>query len=174
MREVVLETRIHAPIERCFDLARSIELHGECYVHSHERAIAGRTAGLIEAGESVTFSYRELGAPYRLSVRIARLERPRCFEDVMVEGDFFARFTHRHTFSPLPPAATLMRDHFQFELRWPLLDRLGVAALMAAKVKRSLARRNQILKQCAESNDWRRFLSDPATGARHGDHQGMD
>ena len=40
-------TAIHAPIERCFDLARSVEVHLAGNVHSGETAVAvgGVTSG---------------------------------------------------------------------------------------------------------------------------------
>jgi len=54
MTRIVLLTSIAAPIERCFDLARSIDLHMASTNWSGERAIAGVTSGLIGAGQEVT------------------------------------------------------------------------------------------------------------------------
>jgi hypothetical protein len=51
MTRIVLLTSIAAPIERCFDLARSIDLHMASTNWSGERAIAGVTSGLIGAGQ---------------------------------------------------------------------------------------------------------------------------
>jgi hypothetical protein len=53
MPEIILNTRILAPLEICFNLARSIDLHTESMKHTGERAVAGTTEGLIELGESV-------------------------------------------------------------------------------------------------------------------------
>ena len=44
---IELETRIYSDIETCFDLARSIDLHTISTAASNEKAIAGRTSGLI-------------------------------------------------------------------------------------------------------------------------------
>jgi len=51
MTRIVLLTSIAAPIERCFDLARSIDLHMASTNWSGERAIAGVTSGFIGAGK---------------------------------------------------------------------------------------------------------------------------
>ena len=51
---VKMETHVKAPIDRCFDLSRSIDLHVISTKNSHERATAGRTSGLIALGETVT------------------------------------------------------------------------------------------------------------------------
>jgi hypothetical protein len=50
-------TPIHAPIERCFDLTRGVEVHLLGNIHFQEPAVApgGRTSGLIELEESVTW-----------------------------------------------------------------------------------------------------------------------
>lgn len=52
---IILHTRINAPLEICFDLARSIDLHQESMKHTGEQAVAGTTKGLIELGELVTW-----------------------------------------------------------------------------------------------------------------------
>lgn len=48
MPTIILKTSINAPIERCFDLARSIDLHVQSMQSSGEKAIAGKRAGLID------------------------------------------------------------------------------------------------------------------------------
>ena len=57
-------TRIAAPIERCFDLSRSVEVHLAGNVHCGETAVAlgGVTAGLIELGQCVTWRARHFGS----------------------------------------------------------------------------------------------------------------
>ncbi len=61
MTRIELSTHINAPIERCFDLARSIDLHMESTKQTGEQAIAGRTSGLIGLGETVTWRAKHLG-----------------------------------------------------------------------------------------------------------------
>ena len=51
MIRIELVTRIAAPIERCFDLARSIDLHMASTDWTGERAIAGVTSELIGPGQ---------------------------------------------------------------------------------------------------------------------------
>jgi len=45
MVRIELTTRIAAPIERCFDLCRSIDLHMASTNWTGEKAIAGVTSG---------------------------------------------------------------------------------------------------------------------------------
>ncbi|MDV3308737.1 MAG: hypothetical protein LOY03_07970 [Cyclobacteriaceae bacterium] len=58
MPRIELTTIIHAPIERCFNLARSIDLHRPSVVGTKEEAVAGVTSGLIGMGEQVTWRAR--------------------------------------------------------------------------------------------------------------------
>lgn len=56
-------TVIRAPIERCFDLARSVEVHLAGNIHYGEAAMAtaGVTSGLIGLGEHVTWRAKHFG-----------------------------------------------------------------------------------------------------------------
>jgi hypothetical protein len=64
MIRLKLETFIAAPVARCFDLARGIDLHLASRNWTGERAIAGLTSGLIGLGEEVTFGR----SPFRVEI----------------------------------------------------------------------------------------------------------
>lgn len=83
-----LRTLINAPIERVFDLARSIDAHMASTSQTREKAISGRTSGLIEQGETVTWEATHFGIRQQLSVRITQMDRPYHFEDEMISGAF--------------------------------------------------------------------------------------
>jgi hypothetical protein len=70
MPVIHLTTIIKAPIQRVFDLSRSIDLHKESMAHTNERAIAGKTNSLIERGESVTWEAKHLLKKRYLTVAI--------------------------------------------------------------------------------------------------------
>ena len=54
MAKIILQNKIQAQIERCFDVARSIDLHKASTSKTNEEVIAGRILGLIELNENVT------------------------------------------------------------------------------------------------------------------------
>jgi len=138
------ETMIDAPPERCFDLSRSVELHLEAAASTGERAVDGVTAGLLGAGDTVTWEARHLGRRRRLTVRIASYDRPRFFRDEQVRGPF-RRLVHDHVFEPAS-GGTRMRDVFEFASGFPLLDRL----VLAPYLRRFLQRRNELIRRTAE------------------------
>jgi uncharacterized protein YndB with AHSA1/START domain len=63
MGHIQLEAEIAAPIERVFDLARNIDFHQRSTAHTRERAVGGRTSGLVGLSETVTWRARHLGEP---------------------------------------------------------------------------------------------------------------
>lgn len=79
MHTVQVETRIDAPLDRCFDLARSVDAHVASAEGTGERAVAGRRSGLLVLGEEVTWEARHLGIRQRLTSRITAFERPTFF-----------------------------------------------------------------------------------------------
>ena len=101
---IELETQIDAPIDRVFDLARSIDAHMPSTEDSNERAVAGRIAGLFEDGETVTWEAKHFGIRQRLSDRVTKFDRPRLFRDEMI-GGVFSSMHPIHRFCRRNPAA---------------------------------------------------------------------
>jgi len=54
MTKLQFKTLIHAPINQVFDLSRNIDFHMLSAKQTNEKAIAGRTSGLIRLNETVT------------------------------------------------------------------------------------------------------------------------
>lgn len=147
---VLLTTDIDAPIEKVFDLARDLDLHARSMAHTGERAVAGRTTGLMERGETVTWHARHFGIWWSLTSRITDVEPPTRFEDMQERGPF-AWFRHEHRFERLADGRTRMRDRWEHRsplgpLGW-LVDRLALGWYM----RRLLETRNAALKREAES-----------------------
>ncbi len=153
---IELTTAIAAPPERVFDLARSIDAHEQSTEGTQERAVAGVTRGLIGMGDEVTWEARHFGVKQRLTVRITGFERTSRFQDIMVSGAF-KRMKHDHEFKAQPPG-TVMVDCFEFESPFGILGRMVDRLFLAGYMRRFLVRRNQVLKNLAESEDWRRFV----------------
>lgn len=70
---IKIETTIHAPVQRCFDLSRSIDLHQISTIETKERAIAGKTSGLIGLNETVTWQAKHFGITQKLTSKITVL-----------------------------------------------------------------------------------------------------
>jgi ligand-binding SRPBCC domain-containing protein len=157
MVRLQLTTAIAAPIQRCFDLSRSIDLHMASTNWTGERAIAGVTAGLIGLGQEVTWSGRHFGFRITHTSRITAFESPNYFQDCMVQG-MFRRFCHDHYFETRG-GETLMRDVMEFEAPLGLMGQVVENLLLERHMRRLLERRNRCIQQTAESEDRKTYLA---------------
>ncbi len=152
-------TIIQAPIERCFDLARSVEVHLAGNVHFGEQAVAigGVTSGLLDIRQRVTWRARHLGMWQNLTSEITAMERPAYFQDTMIRGAFRC-MQHDHYFRSLSPSGTEMKDLFCFAAPIPLLGRIAEVTVLRRYMQSLLRERNSVLKEIAESSEWQRYL----------------
>jgi ligand-binding SRPBCC domain-containing protein len=157
MARIETTTRIAAPRERCFDLARSVDVHVRSAVGTAERAVAGRTAGLLGPHEETTWEATHFGRRLRLTSRITAFERPVRFRDSRVRGPF-ARLDHDHEFEDDGAGGTLMRDVFDYAAPLGLLGRIAERLFLTRHLRHFLDARNAELKRIAESDEWRRYL----------------
>jgi len=143
---------IRAPIEVCFDLARSVEVHLAGNVHWGESAVAagGVTSGLVGLGERVTWRARHFGVWQTLTSEITALERPTYFRDVMIEGAF-RRMTHDHFFRSLSAGVTEMKDVFCFAAPLGILGLMAEGLVLRRYMRALLRERNGVVKQFGES-----------------------
>jgi len=149
MTHLVIETFIAAPPGVVFDLARDVGAHNRSASFSAERAVQpGRTAGLLELGEIVTFEGVHFGIRQRFTAQIVEMERPHRFVDELVKATFKS-MRHVHEFEPRD-GGTLMRD----TLDW--VSPLGILGLIADKIavrrhlRDFLTRKQLALKAMAE------------------------
>ena len=151
-----LTTFVEAPINRVFDLARSITLHAKSMESTGEKAIDGVTSGLINLDETVTWQARHLFKERILKSKISAMTFPTFFEDEMLEGDFKS-IRHEHHFKPIANG-TIMIDLFHFETPCGKLGALVNTIFLTRYLRKLLIGRNQMIKQYAETNEWKSIL----------------
>ena len=125
-----------------------------------ETAIAGRTSGLLGAGEEVTWRARHFGVWLSLTSRITGYERPAFFCDSMVRGAF-ARLEHEHHFAEDGMGGTIMDDVLEFTAPGGVIGLLAERLVLRRYLRKFLVARNNVLAAAAESDDWRRFVLSP-------------
>ncbi|RVU01466.1 cell division protein [Mucilaginibacter limnophilus] len=152
MKSIIkLTTIINAPAETVFDLSRSIDLHIESTKHTGEKAIAGRTSGLIQMGESVTWQAKHFGIVQQLTSKITEFDRPRYFVDEMVKGAFKS-FRHEHRFME-NNGQTVMTDIFIFEAPFGWIGAFFSKLILKKYMTNLLAKRNAVIKSVAEAGN---------------------
>lgn len=76
MPKIEFKTKIYADKIVVFDLSRSIDLHKISTRHTNEEAIFGKTSGLIELNESVTWRAKHFGFYQTLTSKITEMKSP--------------------------------------------------------------------------------------------------
>ena len=145
---ITVETLILASPQRCFDLARDIDVHCQTTSSTKERAVAGVTSGLIGAGQSVTFEAVHFGVRQRLTSKITEFDAPHRFVDEMVEGAF-ASLRHVHEFEA-QGEHTLMRDTLEWRSPLGFLGNIADVLFLKAYMTRFIKERGEALRQVAE------------------------
>ncbi len=154
-------TRIVAPLQRVFDLSRSIDLERSLIVSWGGTVLDGRKTGLINRDETVTWRLWQFGLPVRHQSLIAAMESPEqfadwYFQDAMQSG-IFERFWHDHYFTATGEG-TVLRDEISFTVPWYLLGRIAERGWVRHRLEKLLSTRNTFIRELAESDGWKKFL----------------
>jgi ligand-binding SRPBCC domain-containing protein len=148
-----LTNTIQAPLKRCFDLSRSIDLHMITTKKTNEKAIAGRITGLVIEGDTVTWEATHLWKRQKLQSKITVVKSPTYFVDEQVFGAF-KRFKHEHIFEE-KGGITIMVDKFDYTSPWGLIGKLADKLFLTSYMKRFLTERNGVIKEFAETDRWK-------------------
>ncbi|WEK71357.1 MAG: SRPBCC family protein [Candidatus Chryseobacterium colombiense] len=148
MSRIHLSTIIEADIQTVFDLSRNIDLHQKSTSKTNEKAIAGRTSGLIEQGETVTWKAKHLGIYQTLTTKIVSMNKPHHFIDVMQKGAFKS-MKHQHIFTQ-EGKNTVMTDIFEFESPFGIIGKIFNTIYLKNYMKTFLLERNRLIKITAE------------------------
>lgn len=148
MTTIYLKTNIASNINTVFDLSRSIDLHQKSMAHTNEIAIAGKTSGLIELNETVTWQATHFGITQQLTSKVIQLIKPFVFVDEMVNGPFKS-FKHIHYFEENNNTITL-HDVFMYKSPFSFLGKIADVLFLKTYMTNFLKRRNKDIQYYAE------------------------
>lgn len=148
MTTINLNTKINAPIDKVFDLSRSIDVHIQTMNHTQEKAIAGRTSGCIELGETVRWRGKHFGVYVEHESIISAFEKPIYFIDEMIDGHF-KWLKHEHIFKE-KNGQTVMIDKFAYQTPFGVFGWLFDKLLLKKHLTAILEKRSNQIKELAE------------------------
>ena len=157
MMTVRHEVRVRAPAGRCFDLARSVDLHVDSSREIGARAIGGRRDGLPGEGDETRWSARFCGVRFAMTTRIEDFSSPGRFGDRLTRG-LLRQFAHVYRFEPTPDGGCAMSDELTVEVPFGPLGRLMERLYLARKMRGLVRRRLEHIKRVAEGENWRQYL----------------
>ncbi|MFJ9383748.1 cell division protein [Peribacillus sp. NPDC101481] len=140
---------IKAPVELCFDLARSVDIHTKTTAKTKEIAVDGVTEGLLEKGDTVTWEAIHFGIKQRLKAKVTLMEKPNKFVDIMVKGAFHS-FIHTHQFIE-EQGGTIMMDKFQYKSPFGPIGVLADKLFLEKYMRAFIVSRAKALKKIAEN-----------------------
>lgn len=152
MTTIELLTVIKAPIERCFDVSRDVKIHELSAKATNEQAIAGKTSGLCELNDEITWLATHFGVRQRMTVRISKMDRPIFFEDVMLRGAFKS-MRHEHHFRQVGDA-TEMTDIFMYETPFGFVGDWFDRLILKKYMTKFLVNRNQTIKEVSQGSGY--------------------
>jgi ligand-binding SRPBCC domain-containing protein len=115
-----------------------------------EIAVGGRTSGLCEEGDTITWEATHFLIRQRLTVEITKMEKPVFFEDRMVKGAFKS-MRHEHHFEQAD-SHTIMRDVFMYEVPYGIAGWIFDKVILRRYMTRFLRTRNEMIKRMAEGS----------------------
>lgn len=157
MSSIHLTTFISAPVERVFDLSRSINLHQISTSTTYERAVGGITSGLINENETVTWEAKHLFKTRQFTSKISVMKKPLYFIDEMIKGDF-KNFKHEHHFKSVSNG-TIMIDQLNFESPYGVIGKWMNTLYLKNYLEKLLESRNNVIKEYAETEKWKAILN---------------
>lgn len=120
------------------------------------KPVAGRTSGLVTAGDTIRWEGWQLGFPNFHVSLISTFDPPHFFQDRMIEGRF-RMFQHDHRFEQMPQGV-LLRDEVRFTMPFGPLGRLVGRLVLVPHIRRLMSRRFRLLRRIAEGEEWREYL----------------
>ncbi|QFT87546.1 hypothetical protein FIU87_02680 [Bacillus sp. THAF10] len=151
MPTIIHKEFIKAPMEKCFDLARNVDIHTKTTAKTREKAVDGVTRGLLEEGDSVTWEAIHFGVKQRLTAKVISMEKPYEFTDIMLKGAFQS-FTHTHRFESVTNG-TMMHDTFEYTAPLGPLGILADKLFLKRYMTGFIIDRAKELKKIAEASE---------------------
>lgn len=117
---------------------------------TNEKAIAGRTSGLINKGETVTWIGKHFGIYIQHQSIISEMDFPNYFVDEQLIGHFKS-FKHQHFFIQ-KENLTIMTDILDYETPFGFIGKLFNKLLLVNHLTNFIIYRNTILKELSENH----------------------
>ena len=141
-------TRISAPPEQCFDLARAVDFRVRVCEQTGERVTMRPDHDLLTLGDEMEVERRYLGVRRQLRSEIDQFKPPVHFREVATQSAF-RQFTHDRSFVAIH-GGTMMIDQIRFEAPLGPISSVAERKMLEPYLTRLIRKRAQALKEEAE------------------------
>jgi hypothetical protein len=159
MNKMEFNTHIKAPIQRCFDLARSIDFHKISIDPVTEETVAGCTSGLIGPNQRVLMQSRLWGFQFSSELKITKFTPP-FFFSYKITNSIFESIVHDYYFYDISEE-TVIVNHLFYQTRWGIFGDLLSVLFLEKYLAYIISKRNNLLREYAETSQWKELLPAP-------------
>jgi ligand-binding SRPBCC domain-containing protein len=156
MSKIILETFINSTPEVCYKLSLNVDLHQLSTSKTGEHIVDGISKGIMNLNDMVTWRAKHFGVWQNLSTKITETKPFEYFVDEMQKGAFKS-MKHEHYFIE-NEGITIMKDVFNFTSPLGILGIIFNKLILENYMRGFLVERNQLIKEIAESNNWKDFV----------------
>ncbi len=159
MNKIEFNTHIKAPIQHCFDLARSIDFHKLSAGPIKEESVAGCMTGLIGYNQHALMKSELWGLQFCTEIKIVKFNPPFFLSYEITDSRFISVF-HDYYFYDISEE-TVMINHFYYQTKWGLPGELFRFLFLEKFLSRMITKRNDLLREYAETEKWKDILPTP-------------
>lgn len=159
MNKIEFNTHIKAPIERCFDLARSIDFHKISVDPIKEESVAGCMTGLIGHNQHSLLQCTLYGLHFSTELKITKFNPP-FFLSFEIADSNFESIIHDYYFYDISDE-TVMVNHFYYRPKLGIVGEVLNFLLLEKYIARQISQRNNLLLEYAETDKWQDILPVP-------------
>ncbi|MFT3948860.1 MAG: SRPBCC family protein [Agriterribacter sp.] len=156
MSSIHLTTFIKAPADRVFNLCRNSTIFKKAFEGRKETLTASASDILVKQGDTMTLSAKHLGKTRALTLRITEMEAQQKFVEEQVKGDLKS-FRHEHHFMEVENG-TIVIDLVEMEEPRDAIGGMLGKIFLKNYFEKILSKRNELIRQYAESDKWRAVM----------------
>jgi ligand-binding SRPBCC domain-containing protein len=156
MFSIHLTTFIKAPIDRVFNLCRNSTIFKKALNGKNETLTAGATDILVKPGDTLTIFAKHFGKTRSLTLRITEMENQQKFVEEQVKGDLKS-YRHEHHFMQVENG-TIVIDLVEMEEPRDAIGSILGKLFLKNYFEKILSKRNELVRQYAESDKWRAVM----------------
>lgn len=157
MPKIHVTTFINAPIERVFNLSRSLTLSKMAFKSAKEQLLSSSAANMVGAGETITLRAKHLGKTREITARVTDFTLPDGYTEEQIKGDLKS-FRHEYHFKKVENG-TIMIDLVEYDGPRDLAGSIAGKFFLKSYFENNVKKKNDLIRQYAESEKWKAVLT---------------
>jgi ligand-binding SRPBCC domain-containing protein len=157
MPKIHITSFMNAPVDRVFNLSRSLTLSKLAFKSGKEQLLSSSSSNLVGAGETITLRAKHLGKTREITARVTDLALPDGYTEEQIKGDLKS-FRHEYHFKKVDNG-TIMIDLVEYEGPRDFPGSIVGKFFLKSYFEKMVKKKNELIRQYAESEKWKAVLT---------------